>query len=114
MRALCASTLAFEAFVFALSVPVMIKVKDVDPALAFALGFGLAVACVLVAGALRSRWAYWLGHAIQVAMLAMAILVGQAMVVLGLIFVVLWVAALVLGRRIEDAKARWADHPDAG
>jgi hypothetical protein len=114
MRALCGSILAFEAFVFALSVPVMIKVKDVDPAPAFTLGFGLAIACIFVAGALRRRWAYWLGHAIQAAMLATAILVGQAMVVLGLIFVALWVAALVLGRRIEEAKARWADQPEAG
>lgn len=110
MRALCASILAFEAFVFALSVPVMIKVKDVDAAVAFGLGFGLAVACIVVSGMLRRPWAYWLGHAIQVGMLAMAYLVGQAMVVLGVIFVALWLAALVLGRRIDDAKARWAEH----
>lgn len=114
MRALCASILAFEAFVLALTVPVMIKVKDVDPTLAFALGFGLAVACILVAGMLGRPWAHWLGHALQVAMLAMSVLVGQAMVVIGLIFVTLWVLGVILGRRIDEAKARWASEADGG
>lgn len=114
MRTLCSSMLSFEAFVFALTVPVMINVKHVDRPLAFALGFGLAVASVVVAGMLRRPSALWLGHALQVAMLALTWLVGSAMAVLGVIFAALWIAAVVLGRRIDAAKARWAREGEAG
>ena len=104
MRAMCAAVLGFEAIVLGLSAPVMIAVADVDRALALAGGLGLAVLAVVVAGLLRHDWAYWLGHLVQVGALGLGFVV-PVMFVLGAVFAALWVAAIALGRRVEQAKA---------
>jgi len=104
MRAMCAAVLAFEAIVLGLSTPVMIAVADVDQGPALAGGVGLAVLAVIAAGLLRYRWAYWLGHLVQVGAVALGVVV-PVMFVLGAIFAALWAAAIVLGRRIEQTKA---------
>jgi len=106
-RALCAAMLALEAVVLALSVPVMISVEDVDTGLAVGLGIGLAVLCVLTAGLLRRRWAYLLGHAVQVGVICLGFVV-PAMFLVGAMFAALWALAYLVGRRIEADRARWA------
>ena len=98
MRVLCASVLAFEAVVIALAIPVAITTQDVTPTLAGAAGGGLAVACLLVAGLLRHRWAYVVGSVVQVLAVATGFL-APAMFFLGVVFAGLWVAALWLGAR---------------
>ncbi len=60
----------------------------------------LAVACVAVAGLLRNRFGYVLGSALQLAVLATGLWVS-VMFAIGWIFALLWVAALVVGRRVE-------------
>jgi hypothetical protein len=102
---MCAATLALEAVVIALSVPVMITVSGVDRGPAFAAGLGLAALALVTAGLLRYPWAYALGWAVQVGALALG-LVTAAMFVIGVLFGALWVLALVLGRRVELVKAR--------
>ena len=104
MRTMAAAVLAFESVVLFLSTPVMIQVSDVSPGLAVAVGLGLAVAAVVLCALLRHRWAYVAGSLLQVAALALGFLV-PTMFVLGAIFGLLWAAALVLGRRVEAAKA---------
>jgi hypothetical protein len=101
---MCAGTLAFEAVVIALSVPVMITVSDVDRGPAFAAGLGLAGLALLTAGLLRHSWAYALGWLVQAGVLALGV-VTAAMYVIGALFGALWVLALVLGRRVELLKA---------
>ena len=64
------------------------------------------VACLLVAGMLRSEWAYGLGWAIQVAALGVGFVV-HTMFFLGAVFLALWATAYVLGRRIEVERAEW-------
>lgn len=105
MRTMCAGVLVFEAIVIGLSVPVMISVSDVDPGPAFAAGLGLAALAVVTAGLLRHSWAYALGWLVQVGALALGFVTG-AMFVIGVLFGGLWVLALVLGRRVEEAKAQ--------
>jgi hypothetical protein len=105
MRAMCAATLALEAVVIALSVPVMITVADVDRGPAFAAGLGLAALALLTAGLLRYPWAYALGWLVQAGVLALG-LVTAAMFAIGVLFGALWVLALVLGRRVELLKAQ--------
>jgi hypothetical protein len=61
----------------------------------------MAFAAVLIAGLLRSEWAYYAGFALQGAALALGFVV-PAMFVLGLIFGALWTTAYVLGKRIES------------
>ena len=66
--------LFFEAILLGLSTPVMITVEDVDRGLALWLGLGLAVACIVVAGMLRRPGGFALGHALQVATIALGLL----------------------------------------
>ena len=103
-RMMCASVLGFQSVVLGLSTPVMITVEGVSKPLALALGLGLAVAAVVVAGLLRHEWAYYLGFAVQVASLGLALIV-PLMVVLALVFGSLWTAAYVLGLKIEREQA---------
>lgn len=111
---MCAAILALESIALGLSTPVMIAVEDVEPGPALVAGLGLAVASLLTAGLLRFRWAYGAGHLIQIGALALGLLV-PVMVVIGAMFAVLWVVAVLLGRRIEADRARWADeHDDDG
>lgn len=109
MRGICAATLGFEAVVIALATPVMIAVEGVSTPLALSVGLGLAVVTVASAGLLGRPWGYVLGHAIQVAVIAMGVLV-PVMFFVGVIFAALWAAAYLLGRRIEASKAlRYGD-----
>ncbi len=104
MRAMCASVLTFEAIVLGLSAPVMIAVSDVRPELALAGALGLAGLALLAAGLLRNPWAYGLGHLVQVGAVGLGLVV-PVMFLLGAIFAALWVAAIVMGRRVEEARA---------
>ncbi len=112
MRGMCAAMLSLEAIILGLSVPVMISVEDVRPAVALTVGLGLAVLCLLTAGMLRRPQAYVVGHLIQVGAIASGFLVS-AMFVVGAMFALLWFAAFFLGRRIEADKARWAAEVEA-
>lgn len=67
-------------------------------------GVGLAVLCFLAAGLMRRPWGVTLGWLIQVLTFASAVVV-PAMVVVGVIFLALWVGSLVLCRRVEDQVA---------
>ncbi|MDO9379054.1 MAG: DUF4233 domain-containing protein [Nocardioidaceae bacterium] len=108
MRArLCAATLGFEAVVIALATPVMIAVEDVPVALALVVGLGLAVLAIVAAGMLRRPGGFVVGHAVQVGAVAMGFLV-PAMFFVGAMFAALWIAAHLIGRRIETDRARWA------
>jgi len=99
--------LALQAIILGLSIPVMITVEDVSGPVATAIGGGLAVLCILVAGMLRKPWAYLVGHLIQVATIATGLLV-PIMFFIGAMFLALWLGAYFLGRKIEADKARWA------
>jgi hypothetical protein len=103
-RGMCAAVLALEAVTVALATPVMIAVEDVDTGVALGAGLGVAAACLLLCGLLRSEWVYLLGFAVQVAAVALGFLV-TTMFVLGAIFALLWTTAYGLGRKIERERA---------
>lgn len=106
MRGMCAAMLFFEAIVLGLATPVMIGVEDVDTGVALGVGLGLAACALVIAGLLRWPWAYYGGHALQVAAIALGILV-PIMFFIGAMFAALWFGAYFLGRRIEaDKQAR--------
>ena len=80
----------------------------VDTSTALSVGLGLAVVCLLLAGALRAEWAYVAGYVVQVAAIALGFLV-PVMFGLGAIFAALWAGADLLGRKIErERAAAWA------
>jgi hypothetical protein len=99
-RRLCAAILLLEAIMLGLTTPVLISVSKVNPTTALWIGLGLCVACIVVAGALRFRFAYVLGWLIQFCAVAMGVKVG-VMFVLGGIFLALWATAYFMGARIE-------------
>ncbi len=103
-RGMCAAVLTLEAIALGLTAPVMISVAGVATGTALAIGLGLAVSCVLVAGMLRREWAYLAGWVIQVAAVGLGFVV-PLMFVLGGIFALLWGTADQLGRKIERERA---------
>ena len=113
-RGMCAAILALEGIVVALSTPVMIAVADVSVPTALVVGLGIAVACLVLAGMLRSEAAYVAGWVVQVAAIAIGLVVPM-MFFLGAIFALLWATAYFLGRRIErERAAAYAAHEAAG
>jgi hypothetical protein len=103
-RGMCAAILSLEAVVLGLTTPVMINLSDVPWQTACLIGLGLCVACLVVAGLLRSEAAYVAGWVIQVAALALGFVI-PLMFVLGGIFALLWGTAYFLGRKIERERA---------
>lgn len=101
---MCAAVLSLEAITLGLTVPVMIGLSDIRPAVALSVGLGLALACLVAAGMLRKEWAYWLGHLIQLAAIGLGVVV-PLMWGLGPIFALLWGTAYGLGRKIERERA---------
>lgn len=71
----------------------------------------LALACLVAAGLLRSRAGYVLGSVLQVAVIATGYWI-HAMYIVGVVFAVLWFAALRVGTRVERDRARIATELD--
>lgn len=103
-RGMCAAVLSLEAVTIGLSTPVMIAVAGVAVPTALMVGLGLAAACLVIAGMLRSEAAYAAGWAVQLAAIGLGFVVG-IMFFLGAVFAFLWGAAYLLGRKIERERA---------
>jgi hypothetical protein len=103
VRSLGSIVLGFEALVLALVTPVMISVAHVSAGTALPVCLGLALLAIVAAGLLRNQVGYALGWVVQVGAVGLGFVV-PAMFVLGLAFAGFWVLAIVLGRRIEEAK----------
>ena len=106
-RSMCAVMLLLQAVVLGLTTPVMITVMGVRVGTALAVGLGLTAACLVSAGLLRRPWGYWLGWAIQVASVALGVLVTM-MFFLGAVFAGLWATAYVLGEKVDRERAERA------
>ncbi|KQU66616.1 hypothetical protein ASC58_15545 [Phycicoccus sp. Root101] len=69
------------------------------------VGTGLAVLCFVAAGMMRRPYGVTVGWLIQVATFAAAFVV-PAMLIVGFIFLLLWVGSLVVCHRVEQDQAR--------
>jgi hypothetical protein len=103
-RGMCAAILSLEAVTLGLTTPVMINLANVPWRMACWIGLGLCVACLVLAGMLRSEVAYVVGWVIQVAAIGLGFVV-PLMFVLGAVFALLWGTAYFLGRKIERERA---------
>ncbi|MCW2845918.1 MAG: hypothetical protein JWN22_3834 [Nocardioides sp.] len=112
-RGMCAAVLCLEAITLGLTTPVMISISDVDTGTALGIGLGLMLVCLLLAGMLRAEWAYAVGWAVQLAAVALGLLV-PLMFFLGALFALLWGTAYFLGRKIERERAAAYAAFDAG
>lgn len=105
-RGMCAAVLCLEAIVVGLTTPVMVTLYDVSVGTALLTGLGLAVACLVLAGLLRSEAAYAVGWLLQLAAIALGLVV-PLMFFLGALFGLLWGTAWWLGRKIERERAAY-------
>jgi len=103
-RGLCSAILVFEALVVLFAVLVAKDLSDQPTGRTVALGVGTALACLLVAGLLRSRLGYVLGSALQV-VVTLGGLIVPALWFLGAVFAGLWFASLYLAARIERLRS---------
>jgi Protein of unknown function (DUF4233) len=101
LRRLCASVLVFEAIVLILAIPVAITIEHLRGGVAGAVGGGLALAAVLLAGLVgRGRWALIAGTVLQVLIIAAGVAV-PALYVLGVIFAGFWFGGIWMANRLE-------------
>lgn len=115
MRTLCASTLIGEFFVIGFAGLVAMK----DPDLAVGTVWtvcGIAMfLSVALCGVITRPGGVALGWVLQIALLASGVFVPM-MFFLGVMFAALWWASVHYGRKIDEAKARFAartGQPDA-
>ncbi|MFD8685433.1 DUF4233 domain-containing protein [Streptomyces sp. NPDC059651] len=107
MRTLCASTLIGEFFVIGFAGLVAMKSDDLTYATVWTVcGIGMLLS-VLLCGMLTRPGGIQLGWVLQVALVASGFVVPM-MFILGLVFGGLWWASVHYGRKIDEAKARWA------
>jgi hypothetical protein len=103
-RRLCSAILLLQAVVLGLSTIVLVRSDGLSTAQGLWIGLGLCVLCFLVAGMLRQRWAYLVGHAIQLGSVVLGAFT-PVMIVLGVVFGALWITAYRLGATIDRVTA---------
>jgi hypothetical protein len=103
---MCSAVLAFEAILMLLAIPVMMTVPVLSTTFAVGWGASLAVAFFVAIGLLGRSWGYAIGHALQVAFIALGLFAaGPAVTTVGVIFAGLWIAAFVIGMKIDGERA---------
>ncbi len=102
MRVLGSSVLVMEALTMGFALLIAMNSSD---SWVLALGGAVAILLLLTPGLLRRRAGWILGSILQVPMVAFGSEVF-AMYFLGGIFALLWIAAIVVGRAGEAARAR--------
>jgi hypothetical protein len=106
IKRLCMTVLIFEAVVIGLAIPVAIQIDNLAPRAAGWAG-GIAVAAAVVfAGLARPRLTVALvgGSLLQVFVIVSGVVV-PVMYFLGVIFAVLWIIGIMLGRYIDRPAA---------
>jgi hypothetical protein len=78
--------------------------KDSATSTQLILGGVLALLFMLTAGLLKRRGGYLLGSILQLCLIGYGLVVSQ-MYYMGGLFLILWISAIVLGRRGEAIKA---------
>jgi len=107
VRTLCASTLIGEFFVIGFAGLVAMKDPDLSTGTVWTVS-GIAMALsILLCGVITRPGGVQLGWALQIVLIAAGFVV-PSMFFLGAIFAALWWASVHYGRKIDEAKARFA------
>ncbi|MDL5201581.1 DUF4233 domain-containing protein [Streptomyces sp. ALI-76-A] len=112
MRTLCASTLIGEVFIIGFAALVAMKDPDLSTSTVWTVSGTAMVLCLLLCGMVTRPGGVALGWALQIALIASGLIVGT-MFFLGAVFTALWWASVHYGRKIDEAKARFAEQADA-
>jgi hypothetical protein len=101
MRMLASSVLVMESFVMGFALLLAMKEHSSDVLI---LGVVIAVLCLLAPGLLKKKSGWIIGWVLQVALLAYGFVV-TSMFLVGAIFLGLWIAAILVGKKGEAARA---------
>ena len=101
MRVLGSAVLVMEFFIMCFA---MLLAKDNHESSTIVAGSIIALLMLLTPGLLKKRVGWILGSILQFLMIGYAVVV-PAMAIVGLIFGGLWIAAIVVGRKGEAARA---------
>ncbi|MER7960797.1 MULTISPECIES: DUF4233 domain-containing protein [Streptomyces] len=112
MRTLCASTLIGEFFVIGFAGLVAMKDPDLSMGTVWTVSGIAMFLCVALCGVITRPGGVVLGWALQVALIASGLVV-PTMYFLGAVFAALWWASVHYGRKIDEAKARFAAQAEA-
>lgn len=105
VRTICAVVLALESVVIGLAIPVAVIQGGIAPGIASGVWGTMAVAALLLAGMQRRfGWAYPVAWVLQAAFLVSSFAV-PLLWILAVIFLGLWTAGVLLGRK-TDALAK--------
>lgn len=113
MRTLCASTLIGEFFVIGFAGLVAMKDPDLSMGTVWTVCGIAMLFSVLLCGMITRPGGVQLGWALQIALVASGFVV-PIMFFMGVVFAALWWASLHFGRKIDEAKARFAAQAEAG
>ncbi|MET9565072.1 MULTISPECIES: DUF4233 domain-containing protein [Streptomyces] len=113
MRTLCASTLIGEFFVIGFAGLVAMKDPDLSMATVWTVSGTAMVLCLLLCGMITRPGGVQLGWGLQILLIASGFVV-PVMFFLGAVFAALWWASVHYGRKVEEAKARFAAQAEAG
>ena len=102
MRMLASSVLIMEFLVMCFA---MLLAKDNHEPSTIIAGAIIAILMVLTPGLLKKKWGWILGSILQILMISYAVVV-PSMAIVGVMFGGLWIAAIVVGRKGEAARAR--------
>lgn len=112
MRTLCSSTLIGEFFIVGFAGLVAMKDPDLAMSTVWTVCGAAMFFCVVLCGAVTRPGGVALGWALQIALVAAGFVVPM-MFVLGVLFAGLWWASVHYGRKIDEAKARFAAQAEA-
>ncbi|KUF14741.1 MULTISPECIES: DUF4233 domain-containing protein [Streptomyces] len=113
MRTLCSSTLIGEFLVIGFAGLVAMKDPDLEMGTVWTVcGIAMALS-VLLCGMVTRPGGVQLGWALQIALIASGFIVPM-MFFMGAMFAALWWASVHFGRKIDEAKARFAAMAESG
>ena len=101
MRMLASAVLIMEVFIMGFA---MLLAKDNQEPSSIIAGAIIAILMLLTPGLLKKRTGWILGSILQFLVIGYAVVV-PSMAIVGLIFGGLWIAAIVVGRKGEAARA---------
>lgn len=110
MKVMGSAILFFEAIVLGLSIPISIVIYQTSKSLTLWVTFLLMLLCILAIGGVRHdrRAAITTGIFVQIVIIGAGFWVGPLMFP-GILFLLVWGLAIVLSKRVDDAKIAQAE-----
>ncbi|MGW7209761.1 DUF4233 domain-containing protein [Streptomyces sp. NPDC054837] len=112
MRTLCSSTLIGEFFIIGFAGLVAMKDEDLSTATVWTVSGIAMFLCLALCGVITRPGGVALGWVLQIALIASGFAVPM-MFFLGVVFAALWWASVHYGRKVDEAKARFAAQADS-